>query len=46
MGSHIVENSNLKSNMISFGNPCKEYKEIWDNYETSGKIPGNEVKRT
>ena len=27
MGSRIVENSNLKSNMISFGNPCKEYKE-------------------
>ena len=46
MGSHIVENSNLKSNMISFGNPCKEYKEICDNYETTVKIPGNEGKRT
>lgn len=46
MGSRIVENSNLKSNMISFGNPCKEYKEICDNYETTVKIPGNEGKRT
>lgn len=26
MDSHIVSNSDLKSNMISFGKPCKEYK--------------------
>ena len=26
MGSRIVKETSLQSNMISFGNPCKEYK--------------------
>lgn len=46
MGSHIVANSDLKPNMISFGNPCKEYKKITDGYETKVKIPPIEGKRT
>lgn len=46
MGSHIVTNSDLKPNMISFGSPCKEYKRITDNYETKVRIPGTEGKRT
>lgn len=46
MGSHIVANSDLKSDMISFGNPCKEYKKITDDYETKVRIPPMEGKRT
>lgn len=46
MGSYIVANSNLKPDMISFGNPCKEYKKIIDDYETKVKIPPIEGKRT
>ena len=42
MGSNIVSDTKLKSDMISFGNPCREYKKIIDNYETKVKLP--EVK--
>ena len=44
MGSNVAENTILKPDMISFGNPCKEYKIITDDYET--KTPKPEVKRT
>ena len=37
MGSRICENSNLLPDMISFGNPCKEYKEISNDYKTKVK---------
>ena len=46
MGSHIVSNSDLKSDMISFGDPCKEYKEITEDYETTVKQPGTSGIRT
>lgn len=46
MGSHIVANSDLKPDMISFGSPCKEHKKITDDYETRVKIPGAAGKRT
>ena len=46
MGSNIVSGSELKPDMISFGNPCKEYKRISENYETKVKEPGIEGIRT
>lgn len=46
MGSNIVLGSELKPDMISFGNPCKEYKKIPENYETKVKEPGIEGIRT
>ena len=46
MGSHIVRSTNLAPNMISFGEPCREYKTISENYETLVKQPGREGKRT
>ena len=46
MGSTVVPNTELKPDMISFGNPCKEYKKITDNYETKIKVPEIQGKRT
>lgn len=46
MGSHIITNSNLAPNMISFGDPCKEYKQIPDDYETTVRNPSIEGIRT
>ena len=46
MGSHIVRSTNLAPNMILFGEPCREYKTISENYETLVKQPGREGKRT
>ena len=46
MGSHIVANSSLAPDMISFGNPCKEYKKITEDYETVVKKPSIEARRT
>lgn len=46
MGSHIVTGTDLKSDMISFGNPCKEYKTITEDYETKIKIPDISGRRT
>lgn len=46
MGSHIIKNSDLAPSMISFGNPCREYKKIYDGYETKIKQPKIEGKRT
>lgn len=46
MGSRIVKETSLQSNMISFGNPCKEYKEIYPDYETKVKVPDEQGKRT
>jgi acetyltransferase-like isoleucine patch superfamily enzyme len=44
MGSVIVPNTKLAPNMISFGNPCHEYKLITDDYETKVKTPPEEAK--
>lgn len=44
MGSHVTANSILRPDMISFGNPCKEYKEITDDYETVIKKPQGEFR--
>lgn len=46
MGSHITSNSQLKPSMISFGNPCREYKFITEDYETKVKKPGAEGIRS
>ena len=46
MGSHITSNSQLKPSMISFGNPCREYKFITEDYETKVKKPGAEEEET
>lgn len=46
MGSHIITNSDLAADMISFGNPCKEYKRIADDYETTIKSPEKAGVRT
>ena len=46
MGSNIISNTELKSDMISYGNPCREYKRIIDNYETKIKKPKIAAKRT
>ena len=43
MGSHITSNSQLKPSMISFGNPCREYKFITEDYETKVKINKREL---
>ena len=37
MGSHVISGSTLRANSISFGSPCKEYKEIASGYETTIK---------
>lgn len=44
MSSHIVSNSNLKPDIISFGNPCIEYKKITDDYGTK-VIPDQTVRK-
>ena len=46
MGSYITSNSRLKPSMISFGNPCREYKFITEDYETKVKKPGAEGIRS
>lgn len=46
MGSTIVENSKLSPEMICFGNPCKEYKNIPENYQTTVKVPSDNGKRS
>lgn len=46
MGSHVVEGSKLPSDMISFGNPCKEYKKITEGYDKERKELSNVKKRT
>lgn len=46
MGSTVVQNTELKPDMISFGNPCKEHKRITDDYETKIKVPEIQGKRT
>lgn len=46
MGSNVVRGTKLQPNMISFGNPCREHKEISENYETKIKQPDMIGKRT
>lgn len=46
MGSRVATNSDLADDMISFGNPCKEYKRITDDYETKIKVPSLDGRRT
>lgn len=46
MGSKVAPNTELKPDMISFGNPCKEHKRITDDYETKIKLPEVQGKRT
>lgn len=46
MGSHVISGSTLRANSISFGSPCKEYKEIASGYETTIKLPEKSGIRT
>lgn len=46
MGSHVISGSTLRANSISFGSPCKEYKEIMSGYETTIKLPEKSGIRT